>query len=71
MPEDPERSVDRRAADGLRGDLYGLQDDLEFVQHQIRRLPTRGDIWRIGLILAAGAVVVAIVAVALVLRFLR
>jgi hypothetical protein len=71
MSEDPERSLDRRAVEGLRGDLYGLQSDLEVVQHQIAQLATRGDIWRIGLVIAAGAVVAAVIAVAIVLWFLR
>jgi hypothetical protein len=70
-PEDAERNLNRRAAEGLRGDLYGLQSDLEFVQHQIARLPTRGDIWRIGIVIAAGAVVVAVIAIAVILRFVR
>ena len=70
-PEDAERDLNRRAAEGLRDDLYGIQSDLEFVHHQIARLPTRGDIWRIGLAIAVGAVVVAVAAVAAVLWFLR
>ncbi len=68
MSEDPERSLDRRAVEGLRGDLYGLQSDLEVVQHQIAQLATRGDIWRIGLVIA---VVAAVIIIAVVLSFLR
>jgi hypothetical protein len=70
-PEEAERNLNRRAAEGLRGDLYGIQSDLEFVQHQVARLPTRGDVWRIGLVIAVGAVVVATAAVAAILSFLR
>ena len=71
MSEDPERSLSRRAAEGLRGDLYGLQSDLEFVQHQIAQLPARGDIWRIGLVIAAGALVAGTIIISVVLSLLR
>ncbi len=28
-------------ADQIRGDLYGIQDDLDFIKVQLARLPTR------------------------------
>lgn len=71
MADNPERSLSRRAIEGLRGDVYGVQSDLEVVQHQIAQLPTRGDIWRIGLVIAAGAVVAAVIAIIVVVQFLR
>jgi len=71
MSDDPERSLSRRAAEGLRGDLYGLQSDIEVVQRQIAQLATRGDIWRIGLVIAAGAVVATVIVIGVVLSFLR
>ena len=70
MSEDPERSLSWRAVKGLRGHIYGLQSDLEVVQHQIAQLAARGDIWRIGLAIAAGAVIAAVIAFVVVSRLL-
>jgi hypothetical protein len=35
-----------RQADQICGDLYALQDDLDFIKVQLARLPTRNEIWR-------------------------
>ena len=35
-----------RQADQIRGDLYGIQDDLDFIKVQLARLPTRNEVWR-------------------------
>jgi hypothetical protein len=32
--------------DQARGDLYALQDDLDFIRVQLARLPTRNEVWR-------------------------
>ena len=37
MPADP---FTLRQADQIRGDLYGIQDDLDFIKVQLARLPT-------------------------------
>ena len=39
MPDEDQLSL--RQADQIRGDLYGLQDDLDFIKLQLARLPTR------------------------------
>src|ERR1700730_18198052 len=39
MPDEDQLSL--RQADQIRGDLYGLQDDLDFIKVQLARLPTR------------------------------
>ena len=45
MPPDEEH-LSLRQADQIRGDLYGLQDDLDFIKVQLGRLPTRNEVWR-------------------------
>jgi hypothetical protein len=44
MAEDDQLSL--RQADQIRSDLYGLQDDLDFIKVQLARLPTRPAICR-------------------------
>src|SRR6267378_164374 len=44
MPDEDQLSL--RQADQIRGDLYGLQDDLDFIKLQLARLPTRHEVWR-------------------------
>ena len=46
MPDEDQLSV--RQADQIRGDLYGLQDDLDFIKVQLARLEgnlARGFAW--------------------------
>jgi hypothetical protein len=38
------RTPSLRQADQIRGDLYGIQDDLDFIKGQLARLPTRGQL---------------------------
>ena len=45
MPPDEEH-LSLRQADQIRGDLYGIQDDLDFIKVQLARLPTRNEVWR-------------------------
>jgi hypothetical protein len=35
-----------RQVDQARGDLYGIQHDLDFIKVQLARLPTRNEVWR-------------------------
>jgi hypothetical protein len=44
MPDEDQLSL--RQADQIRGDLYGLQDDLDFIKVQLAQLPTRNKVWR-------------------------
>jgi hypothetical protein len=39
MPDEDQLSL--RQADQIRGDLYGIQDDLDFIKVQLARLPIR------------------------------
>jgi hypothetical protein len=50
-------------ADEARADLYAIHDELEIIQQQLARLPTRRDMARIAVIavLAGAALVVAAV----------
>ena len=41
-----ERPFTLRQIDQARGDLYALQDDLDFIRVQLARLPTRNEVWR-------------------------
>jgi hypothetical protein len=43
MPAEDQLSL--RQADQARGDLYAIQDDLNFIKVQLARLPTRNEVW--------------------------
>ncbi len=43
MPDEDQLSL--RQADQLRGDLYAIQDDLDFIKVQLARLPTKNEGW--------------------------
>jgi hypothetical protein len=45
MPPD-EDQLSLRQADQICGDLYAIQDDLDFIKLQLARLPTRNEVWR-------------------------
>jgi hypothetical protein len=62
MPD--ENSFTLRQVDQARGDLYGIDDNLEFLKIQIARLPTRAYVSRIAL-MATGTVWALIIAVAM------
>ena len=52
MPDD--RSFTLRQVDQARGDLYGIQDELDFIKVQLARLPTRNEVWRAAAFRAIG-----------------
>ena len=62
MPPD-EDQLSLRQADQIRGDLYGIQDDLDFIKVQLSRLPTRNEVWRAALLgmLAGGVAAVTLI----------
>jgi hypothetical protein len=49
-----------RQADQIRGDLYGLHDDLDFIKLQLARLPTRHEVWRAAMLGMTGGAVAAV-----------
>jgi hypothetical protein len=50
------------------GDLYGIQDDLDFIKVQLARLPTRNEVWRAAML---GMLRGAVAAVTLIEAFAR
>jgi hypothetical protein len=48
-----------RQADQIRGDLYGIQDDLDFIKVQLSHLPTRNEVWRAAMLGMLGGAVAA------------
>jgi len=44
-----EHALTLRQADQIRGDLYAVQEELEWVKEQLTRLPTRLDLARAAL----------------------
>jgi hypothetical protein len=44
-------------ADQIRGDLYGIQDDLNSFKVQLAHLPTRNEVWRAAMLGMIGGVV--------------
>jgi hypothetical protein len=59
MPPD-EDQLSLRQADQIRGDLYGIQDDLDFIKLQLARLPTRNEVWRAAMLGMLGGAVAAV-----------
>ena len=53
-----------RQADQIRGDLYGIQDDLDFIKVQLAQLPTRNEVWRAAMLGGAVAAVTLVEAFA-------
>jgi hypothetical protein len=47
--DDPERHLTLRQADQLRTDIANVDSSLEMIMAQIARLPTRNEVWRVGL----------------------
>jgi hypothetical protein len=43
-----------------RGDLYALQDDLDFIKVQLAHLPTRNEVWRAAMLGMLGGAVAAV-----------
>jgi hypothetical protein len=58
MPDEDQLSL--RQADQIRGDLYGIQDDLDFIKLQLARLPTRNEVWRAAMLGMLGGAVAAV-----------
>ena len=58
MPD--ERPFTLRQIDQARGDLYALQDDLDFIKVQLARLPTRNEVWRAAMLGMLGGAVAAV-----------
>src|SRR5213594_1915020 len=58
MPDEDQLSL--RQADQIRGDLYGIQDDLDFIKVQLARLPTRNEVWRAVMLGMLGGAVAAV-----------
>ena len=50
-----------RQADQIRGDLYTLQDDLDFIKVQLSRLPTRNEVWRAAMLGMLGGALAAVI----------
>ena len=44
MPDEDDFTL--RQIDQARGDLYAIQDDLDFIKPQLAQLPTRNEVWR-------------------------
>jgi hypothetical protein len=55
-----ERPFTLRQIDQARGDLYALQDDLDFIRVQLARLPTRNEVWRAAMLGMLGGAVAAV-----------
>jgi hypothetical protein len=56
-PPPDEGSFTLRQVDQALGDLYAIQDDLDFMKAQLARLPTPNEVWRAALLgMIAGAI---------------
>jgi hypothetical protein len=55
-----EDQLSLRQADQIRGDLYGIQDDIDLIKHQIARLPTKNEVWRAAMLGMLGGAVAAV-----------
>jgi hypothetical protein len=58
MPDEDQLSL--RQADQIRGDLYGIQDDLDFIKVQLALLPTKNEVWRAAMLGMVGGAVAAV-----------
>jgi hypothetical protein len=58
MPDEDQLSL--RQADQIRGDLYGIQDDIDFIKVQLAHLPTRNEVWRAAMLGMIGGAVAAV-----------
>jgi len=58
MPDEGQLSL--RQADQIRGDLYGIQDDIDLIKHQLARLPTKNEVWRAAMLGMLGGAVAAV-----------
>ena len=58
MPDEDQLSL--RQADQIRGDLYGIQDELDFIKRQLARRPTRHEVWRPAMLGMLGGAIAAV-----------
>jgi hypothetical protein len=58
MPDEEQLSL--RQADQIRGDLYGIQDDIDFIKVQLAHLPTRNEVWRAAMLGMIGGALAAV-----------
>ena len=58
MPDEDQLSL--RQADQIRDDLYGIQDDIDFIKVQLGHLPTRNEVWRAAMLGMIGGAVAAV-----------
>jgi hypothetical protein len=50
----------RPAAPPPPADPYAIRDDLDFIKHQLTRLPTRNEVWRAAMLGMLGGTVAAV-----------
>ena len=55
-----ERPFTLRQIDQARGDLYALQDNLDFIKVQFAQSPTRNEVWRAAMLGMLGGAVAAV-----------
>jgi hypothetical protein len=60
MPDEIESHLALRQADQAPGDLYAIQDDLDFIKVQLARLPTRNEVWRAAMLGMLGDAVASV-----------
>ena len=58
MPD--EHDLTLRQVDQVRGDLFGIQDDLDFVKVQLALLPRRKEVWQAAMLGMIGGSVAAV-----------
>jgi len=58
MPDEDDFTL--RQIDQARGDLYAIQDDLDFIKAQLAQLPTRNEVWRAAMLGMLGGAVAAV-----------
>jgi hypothetical protein len=55
-----EDQLSLRQADQIRGDLYGIQDHLDFIKVQLARLPKGNEVWCAAMLGMLGGAVAAV-----------
>jgi hypothetical protein len=58
MPDEDQLSL--RQADQIRGDLYGVQDSLDFIKVQLAHQPRRNEVLRAAMLGMLGGAVAAV-----------
>ena len=57
MSDETDDRLSLRQADQIRGDLYGIRDDLDFIKVQLAWLPSRNEVWRAAMLGMIGGAV--------------